>query len=192
MNADLSIFFSWQSDTEVEADNRAFIRSCLETAGAALQTKLPLEEAVRIDAGVEGLAGTPEVATAIFDKISASAILVADVTLVASSDKSKKRRQPNSNVSIEMGYGAAVLGWDRVICVMNEAFGNRFSLPFDHKNRRFPITYSSKNEISGEQERLTETLTTALKTAEESELKKVAVAIRRLDTHCLRLIADFG
>jgi hypothetical protein len=40
-----------------------------------------------------------------------------------------------------MGYAAADLGWERVICVLNEYYGKAEEQPIDTRNRRFPINY---------------------------------------------------
>jgi hypothetical protein len=182
-----TIFYSWQSDTPAEV-SRSYIRSCLDEAAKSLQVLSAVEEAPRVDSGMEGISGTPEVASVMFDKIAAASIFVGDVTLVATADAMKKRRSPNSNVSIEMGFAAGVLGWSRVICVMNEAFGSRFDLPFDHRNRRFPITYTRKPGGEAKPDDLTASLIVALQTAEAAEFQKVDRALQRLDLSCLRLI----
>ncbi|MDB6095539.1 MAG: hypothetical protein JWM32_3101 [Verrucomicrobia bacterium] len=192
MDSPAAIFFSWQSDTAKETNHRAFIRRCLELATKELNASVEIDDALRVDAGMEGIPGTPEVAAAIFEKIAAASFFVADVTLVATGNFSPERRQPNSNVSIEMGFAAGVLGWDRVICIMDAAYGKPEHLPFDHRNRRFPITYSSRDEPAPAKLKLTKALTSALALAETHELNKVGRAIRRLDVNALRLIADFG
>ncbi|MDM4014641.1 hypothetical protein [Roseiconus lacunae] len=43
---------------------------------------------------------------------------------------------------LELGYAAAKLGWDRIVLVMNERYGGVSKLPFDLRNRRWPITYA--------------------------------------------------
>ena len=173
------MFFQISSELESLHETTGFFNSLLDEAAKSLQAPSTLEEAPRVDAGMEGISGTPEVASVMFDKIGAASLFVGDVTLVATADSSKKRRGPNSNVSIEMGYAAGVLGWDRVICVMNEAFGSRFELPFDHRNRRFPITYTRKPDGEAKSDDLTASLIVALKTAEAAEFLKVDRALQR-------------
>ena len=43
---------------------------------------------------------------------------------------------------LELGYGAAILGWQRIILLLNKHYGSPESLPFDLKFRRFPLTYA--------------------------------------------------
>lgn len=192
MNSGPTIFFSWQSDTPSKV-NRTFIRSCLDKAAKHLVTTSAVEDAFRVDAGLEGVSGSPEVASTIFEKIDASSLFVGDLTLVASGDLDDSRRSPNLNVSIEMGYAAATLGWDRIICVMNEDFGKPAALPFDYKNKRFPITFTTKEQGSKiAQTRLVLALKSALIEAEQSEWKMVSRAVRRLDLVSVRVIHKYS
>ncbi len=53
----------------------------------------------------------------------------------------KGKAMPNPNVLLELGYAAAKLGWDRLVLVMNTNYGHPEELPFDLRNRRFPLTF---------------------------------------------------
>lgn len=46
------------------------------------------------------------------------------------------RSSPNPNVLLELGYAVSQLGWDRIVMVMNTAFGDVTQLPFDLRGRR--------------------------------------------------------
>jgi hypothetical protein len=59
-----TVFYSWQSDTPANA-NRSLIRDALDAAVATLDA---VQEAPRVDTGMEGVAGSPEVATVMFEK----------------------------------------------------------------------------------------------------------------------------
>jgi hypothetical protein len=140
----LSIFYSWQSDSPEEC-NRRFVREALNDAVGSLTENADIQESPRIESDMEGISGTPEVATVMLTRIRSSAIFVGDMTLVGTivnANNTEPKQTPNPNVLLEMGYAAALMGWGRVICVMNELFGPRESLPFDVRNRRFPINYS--------------------------------------------------
>ncbi|MGB2821100.1 MAG: hypothetical protein WBF17_08970, partial [Phycisphaerae bacterium] len=78
-----AIFYSWQSDTPASC-NRTFIRSAIDVAIAGLPQTAEVAESPRVESGMEGVAGTPEVATVMFDKIRRSAVFIGDVTLVGS------------------------------------------------------------------------------------------------------------
>lgn len=191
-----SIFYSWQTDSP-DLCNRRFIREALDGAVAQLGEG-SVEDAPRVDSGMEGISGSPEVATVMFEKIQESSIFVGDMTLVGSitGHSGEVKRVPNPNVLLEMGYAAGVAGWGRVICVMNEHFGTRKELPFDVRNRRFPIDYDFDPRIPKAKDKLREDLTKWLKIAIEAVLKnenqRVEKLIARLDVNCLNLIGANG
>ena len=67
-------------------------------------------------------------------------------------DGNKKiKYMPNPNVMLELGYATHVVGWDRVICVLNSDFGAPENMPFDIASRRLtPFSLKdgkSKGEI---------------------------------------------
>jgi hypothetical protein len=199
---DFSIFYSWQSDAPLEC-NKLLIRDALV---AAIDSRDLLVPAPRFESGMDGTAGSPEVATVMFEKIRACSVFVADVTLVGSIAKDvgregKSKKTPNPNVSLEMGFAAAAIGWDRIICVMNEAncFGTRNEQPFDVRNRRFPIDYKLEPEDAKDPVKrakalisLTKWMKKGMEAVEKNELRKVEDARRRLDIKCLDLISVMG
>ncbi|MGP8201085.1 MAG: hypothetical protein ACLQU4_16460 [Limisphaerales bacterium] len=192
-----TIFYSWQSDMH-GACNRTFIGGALKAAADLLCLNATVVESPRIDSGMDGISGTPEVASIMFQKIRESGLFVGDVTLTGEAQRhdGKIRKVPNSNVSLEMGYAAGVLGWDRVICVMNEHFGKRSDLPFDVRNRRFPIAYSlaPDGEANGGAvaANLTKWLQVAISTADTCALQRADDALRSLDLKCLKIVAAYG
>jgi len=199
---DFSIFYSWQSDSPPES-NKLLIRDALR---AAIDSRDLLVPAPRFESGMDGTAGSPEVATVMFEKIRACSVFVADVTLVGRitkgvGDEKIVKKAPNPNVSLEMGFAAATIGWDRIICVMNEAdcFGTRNEQPFDVRNRRFPIDYRLEPEDANDPAKrakalasLTKWMEKGLEAVEQNELRKVEDAKRRLDIKCLDLISVMG
>jgi hypothetical protein len=193
------VFYSWQSDLPNKC-NRSFIREAIDAAVVLIANEGVVEDAPRIDEGMEGVAGTPEVATIMFQKIDSSAIFIADVSLVGSTEpldtNRQRKRVPNPNVLLEMGYAAARIGWNRVICVMNEHFGKRHEQPFDVRNRRFPINYTL---APGNDQTRNETRTTlagdikgAIEIMAHSEHQHVATVRSRLDVRCLRLMREYA
>ena len=180
------VFYSWQSDLPKKC-NRRFIRESLDEAVRRVVAEGQVEDSPRVYDGMEGIAGSPEVASVMFQKIDRCALFVADTTLVGSipAAGAAAKRVPNPNVSLEMGYAAGRIGWDRIICVMNEAYGERKDLPFDVRNRRFPIDYNlhaDKMERKDKvQEQLIDGLVTATSTAVQNENRAVDDAIERLD-----------
>lgn len=74
-----NIFYSWQSDLQ-QKYNRFFIRDCLRAALKQLENEPDYGESVRLDSDTEGVPGTPDIATTIFDKISSCSVFVADIS----------------------------------------------------------------------------------------------------------------
>ena len=104
---------------------------------------------------------------------------------------------------IEMGYAAGTLGWDRIICVMNEAsaYGPVADLPVDIRNRRWPIRYElnpiayttepteeDKRARKDVQSQLAKDLFAAVKAVIHRDFEAVDEAFRRLDANCLSVL----
>lgn len=194
--AEYIVFYSWQSDAP-DNINKEFIQSALETAAKELEV-VPADR-LSVDQGMRGVPGSPEVATMMFEKISESGIFVGDTTLVGQIPQNGRGNKlvPNPNVSIEEGFAAGVLGWERVVCVANEYFGECEEQPFDTRNRRFPIRYtlkpeSSPQEIASAREGLVDDLKRAIKTIQKYDLANAKRARDKLDINCLAFVHQFG
>lgn len=201
-----TIFYSWQMDAP-SVTNKSFLRAALDQAVAQITTStVRVEPSPRVDSGMDDIAGTPEVATVMFEKIKDSAIFLGDVSLVGVIDrtndqgaKTGRQKTLNPNVAVEMGYAGALVGWDRIICVMNEEFGARREQPFDVRNRRFPINYSLSLKGAADSEKkttiqhkLANEIRGAIEAIETNELRKVANVQTQLDVRCLELMGVFG
>jgi hypothetical protein len=191
----MKIFYSWQSDSP-KSRNHTFIRDALDEACKEINNDDTVTDALRFESSMDGVSGSPEVANTIFKQIDESHVFIADVTLVGEIKKGKdpSKKVYNPNVNLELGYAAGVLGWDRVICVMNEYEHSVDQLPFDVKNRRYPIRY---NLNSGDQKAeiaksLKKHLIGALLSAEAGTLNKVESAIRRMDQSCFQAVRYFA
>jgi len=145
-----TLFYSWQSDTPA-ALNRSFIEETLTAAIKRIKSEAVVEPAIRntelvLDKDTEGVPGSPPIAQTILAKIDQCSVFVADLTFVGSSLSdlgSRQRLFPNPNVLIEYGYGLCRHGHDRMISILNTAFGESHTdnLPFDLRHLRWPITY---------------------------------------------------
>ena len=93
-----------------------------------------------------GTTGAPDIPNTILTKIVQSDIFVCDITpaYILDINKNKKRALPNPNVMFELGFAVHSLGWERVICVCNEEYGNIENQPFDISKHRI-ITYRKKD-----------------------------------------------
>jgi hypothetical protein len=156
------IFYSWQADLP-NSTNRGFIQTALEDAARTIAADLNIEPVIERD--TQNVPGSPDIANTIFRKISTSHAFVADITLI--NPKSAKRRTPNPNVLLELGYALHALGEDRIILVCNRAYGPLEALPFDLKMRRV-IPYDMPEdgtERAPERKRLASILAHAIKAA---------------------------
>lgn len=124
------IFYSWQSDLP-RGTNRTFIETCLGKAIKELNVTKPQLDPC-LDRDTTNRSGSPDIAATILDKIDNCQVFVCDLSIVHVG----QRAFPNPNVLFELGYAVKRLGWDRIICIVNEHFGKVESLPFDIRQRR--------------------------------------------------------
>lgn len=137
-NTSYNVFYSWQSDLPSRT-NRRFIEEALQRVAGALRADESIAVEPAIDRDTAGVSGSPAISDTIFEKITRAEVFVPDVSLVTSSRK--RRPSPNPNVLLELGYAVSKFGWDRIVMVMNTAFGDLESLPFDLRGRRV-VAYS--------------------------------------------------
>jgi hypothetical protein len=105
-----------------------------------------LQNAPSLDHDTKNVTGTPAIADTIQRKIRRCGVFIADLTSVADYTTANERQKqtPNANVMAELGLAIRAVGWERIILVMNTAFGGPDDLPFDLKHHSFPIQYSLK------------------------------------------------
>lgn len=128
MSKERTIFYSWQSDLP-NRTNRGFIQDALERVAEDVRSDDALAIEPVVDRDTAGVPGSPAISDTILQKIGRADVFVPDVSIVMSG--SAGRSSPNPNVVMELGYAVAQLGWDRIIMVMNTAFGDVTQLPFD-------------------------------------------------------------
>jgi hypothetical protein len=111
------------------------------------------DSALNLDHDTRGVPGTPSITQTIFQKIQDALVFVPDLTFVGQS--AGARMLPNPNVLIEYGYAVAKLGHERLVPVMNTAFGdvNETTLPFDMRHLRHPITFNLPEDAGVDQRR---------------------------------------
>jgi DNA-binding MarR family transcriptional regulator len=156
------VFYSWQRDLP-NATNRGLIEDALDAALADLKKSDP---AAAVDAApdrdTQGVPGSPDIVSTIFEKIDAAAVFVADVSIVSHRDA--ERPSPNPNVLVEWGYAMRALGPSRIISVFNTHFGAVETLPFDLRGRRV-LTYECDPDVperAGARRKLTSALKDAI------------------------------
>ena len=171
----MKIFWSWQSDTPGKV-GRFLVRDALKEAIAELKSMVDIEEptreALHLDQDREGIPGSPELVRTILDKIDASDVVVADVTLVGACSAVQSEETPkrliNSNVAIELGYALRALTFRKVLMVFNTHYGRHEELPFDLRHRGGAIVFelppqADRAAIEAEKKVLTQRLVSALK-----------------------------
>ena len=148
--------------------NRSFIQKALEEAVAAIAADDTVAVEPVLDRDTQNVPGSPDIASTIFAKISASNVFVADVTITTKAEG--QRPTPNPNVLIELGYAVKTLGYERVIPVFNTAFGDFPDLPFDLRGRRL-LPYNMPANVTdraAERKKLRDQLEEALRVALEA------------------------
>ena len=133
---DFCIFFCWQ-DHLPKKFHRFLICDAIDRAISRVQDELPdgLECILRRDEATNDRAGSVDIANTILQKINTSTVVIGDVTPVLS-NPDKGWFYPNPNVMAEVGFSARALGWNRIICLYNEAACKAEQLPFDIRHRR--------------------------------------------------------
>jgi len=194
-----TVFFSWQADLSRKY-TKNLIRDAIVDAISIIREDVAVDEAPRVDHEILGIAGAPEIVSTIFRKIRSCSVFLADLSFVGeNTNKADGRSQkvlPKPNVLVELGFAASVIGSDRIILVMNTAYGHQDDLIFDLKHRRFPITFnaSSKNKdkLDTIQKELAQDISSAIKAAFVADYESVRDTIGRLDVQCLRWMIELG
>lgn len=162
--AQRTIFYSWQSDLPNNT-NRGFIENCLKKAIKSLHRDRPYLD-VCLDRDTADVAGSPDIAATILDKIDNCSVFVCDVSIVQKGD----RDIPNPNVLFELGYAVKKLSWSRVICIANLHYGEIERLPFDVRQRRVK-SYTLSSE-STDRELISKSLTSVLRNEIEAVISE--------------------
>ena len=130
----VSIFYSWQSDT-APVRGRDLIGRALVRAADSIAADDSMLYRPTVDRDTRGVPGAPSMVAAILKKIDACSIFVADVSLTFGRSEGE-RQSPNPNVLIELGYALKRLGPERLLLVLDAAMGGPEQLPFDLRGNR--------------------------------------------------------
>ena len=167
---EITVFFSWQSDLDPK-ETRYIIQEAIKAAKKSLKNIVTIES----DRDTKGQTGSPNIEEVIFNKIKNCDIFIADVSIVNKyttvsscsfdegeltgaseendenySKEKKVRYTPNPNVMEELGYAAAIVDWNNVICIMNTDYGKKEELPFDlahHRITGFSLKENCKADV---------------------------------------------
>jgi hypothetical protein len=167
------IFYSWQSDLDGQT-NRWFIEHALKNAVKAIKKEDSLQVEPVLDRDTADVPGSPDITKTIFDKIRRTQVFICDVSII--NQGANTRLTPNPNVVSEWGFAFGVLSEERIITVLNTAYGRQEDLPFDLRQRRAIGYYLPKKAETDGQSR-----STARKDL-ENKLKLALLTILKSDT----------
>lgn len=103
-----------------------------------------------IDEATRDMTGSQNISLTILNKIDIANIFVCDISTINKTDSNKNRKTPNPNVMYELGYAVAKLGWERIILILNEEYGEINDVPFDiqqHSITKYKLSESEINNI---------------------------------------------
>lgn len=159
----LNIFFSWQTQTNDQGfNNKEFLIECINIAYKEIQDKGKLKNVFfELHEGLTGESGTPSVSDKMMEQIDNCDIFIGDMTITQPNNLFLKfgkilhvikglRREPNSNVYGEFhrALGKSAEFEKQIILVMNDVNGKPTEdanlIPFDSRERRFPIYFHLK------------------------------------------------
>lgn len=146
-NVEIKIFYSWQSDLPNNT-TRGLIQSSINAVVKALRNTIEIVA----DRDTRGIYGSPDIVETIFSKIDDCDVFIADVSGVTTYHplnnnggfEKRLKMAPNPNVLLELGYATQVVGWENIICIMNEDYTEGSEIPFDIEHHRL-TRYSLKN-----------------------------------------------
>ena len=165
----LTVFFSWQSDIDNDKlNNKRFLCDCINTALKNLENKGELKNVFfEFQESTNNKAGNPSIPNTLDKRIENCDVFIADLSIVDSYSKlelflrklrkAKTKRGPNNNAFGEYNKALASHSDEQVITIMNYLNGNpkddNSLIPFDVRERRFPIGYLLKTNKDAEKVR---------------------------------------
>ena len=146
---DITVFYAWQADRPNKV-NRRLIHDAAQDACREITEDALNDHTLSLDQDTQGIPGMCDIPNTILRKIRDCGIFLVDLTFVGRGE-SQLEDQPvraisNPNAIFELGYAAGAKaadqfdGFERVIAVMNTAYGKPDEQMFDVKRRR-PVLY---------------------------------------------------
>jgi len=149
---DITVFYAWQDDRPGKY-SRYLIRDAAKDACRRISEHPANDYTVALDEATLGVPGMCDIPNTILEKIQACHVFLADLTFVGRTDavdEGDVQLISNPNVLFEFGYAVHAKGFDRILGVMNVAYGEPERQMFDVK-RRWAVTYSlAENSGSSE------------------------------------------
>lgn len=158
----LNVFFSWQVETDLQGiKTKEFLKSCINSAINSINDKGELKGVwLELHEGLDRVPGNADVAREMFRQIDDCDIFIGDFTIVQRIHKCGQkflnkhgiffRYTPNCNVYGEYNraLGKTDDFWKQVVLLMNDVNGSPNDdvtvIPFDTRGRRWPISFTLK------------------------------------------------
>ncbi len=141
MSEVFTVFYCWQSDSN-QNHTRRLIREALDAAADRITEDKAVPFRVAVHADTENEPGLCNIPETILRRLREADAIISDLTFVAVTNCGKKHCS-NPNVLFELGYAFNAIGPERLICVLNERYGEGSNQIFDLAHHRRPIAYTS-------------------------------------------------
>ena len=160
----LKVFFSWQEETNPQGfNNKQFLIGCINSALKQIENTGELKGiSFEFHEGLRDIGGDAKVAAEMFRQIDECDIFIGDMTvaqrLSERAEGLKKENElfmrytPNCNVYGEYNraLGKHEHFWKQIVLLMNKANKSVYDdpnvIPFDTKDRRWPISFTLKDD----------------------------------------------
>ena len=164
-----TIFNAWESDLPRETNTDVISWSLNRAAQEIMRRNSEVE--VVIDHATREMSGSDNIPQEIARKIDACDIFLADVSTITPKDYDGRPCQ-NPNVTFELGYAAAQVGWRRIILLINKEFTEDTDLPFDFDRHRVSKYLFSTSSNPGDRNALVSLLVRAISIIIEKDPKR--------------------
>lgn len=193
----LNVFFSWQVETDLQGiKTKEFLKSCINSAINSINDKGELKGVwLELHEGLDRVPGNADVAREMFRQIDDCDIFIGDFTIVQSIHKCGQkflnkhgiffRYTPNCNVYGEYNraLGKTDDFWKQVVLLMNDVNGSPNDdvtvIPFDTRGRRWPISFTLKENTVGCEKKAKAELLKVLPSALQMSAKAAIASIER-------------
>lgn len=193
----LNVFFSWQVETDLQGiKTKEFLKSCINSAINSINDKGELKGVwLELHEGLDRVPGNADVAREMFRQIDDCDIFIGDFTIVQRIHKCGQkflnkhgiffRYTPNCNVYGEYNraLGKTDDFWKQVVLLMNDVNGSPNDdvtvIPFDTRGRRWPISFTLKENTVECEKKAKAELLKVLPSALQMSAKAAIASIER-------------
>lgn len=193
----LNVFFSWQVETDLQGiKTKEFLKNCINSAINSINDKGELKGVwLELHEGLDRVPGNADVAMEMFRQIDDCDIFIGEFTIVQRIHKCGQkflnkhgiffRYTPNCNVYGEYNraLGKTDDFWKQVVLLMNDVNGSPNDdvtvIPFDTRGRRWPISFTLKENTVECEKKAKAELLKVLPSALQMSAKAAIASIER-------------